>query len=59
MRQHDPEETVRMEVVNAMLSLANKDLKGMPEELMGFIKERTLDKKVREICFDTKSFSQS
>ncbi|XP_069130479.1 sister chromatid cohesion protein PDS5 homolog A-like [Argopecten irradians] len=45
IRQHDPEETVRMEVVNTILSLAKKDFNSITDELMGFIKERTLDKK--------------
>jgi hypothetical protein len=45
-RNHDPEETIRMEVVNTVLSVAKKDFSLVTEELLGFIKERTLDKKV-------------
>ncbi|KAJ8298337.1 hypothetical protein KUTeg_024868 [Tegillarca granosa] len=44
-RQHDPEETVRMEVVNTILNIAKKDFSRVTNELLGFIKERTLDKK--------------
>ncbi|XP_052089620.1 sister chromatid cohesion protein PDS5 homolog B-like isoform X2 [Mytilus californianus] len=44
-RSHDPEETIRMEVVNTVLSVAKKDFSIINEELLGFIKERTLDKK--------------
>lgn len=47
VRQHDPEETVRMEVVNCMLQVARKDLVLCTEEMLIFIRERTLDKKVR------------
>ena len=46
VRQHDPEETVRMEVVNVILTVAKNDFSVCTEELLGFIKERTLDKKV-------------
>lgn len=35
-----------MEVVNTVLSVAKKDFSIINEELLGFIKERTLDKKV-------------
>lgn len=45
-RSHDPEETIRMEVVNTVLNVAKKDFSIINEELLGFIKERTLDKKV-------------
>jgi hypothetical protein len=34
------------EVVNTVLSVAKKDFSLVTEELLGFIKERTLDKKV-------------
>lgn len=35
-----------MEVVNTVLNVAKKDFSLVTEELLGFIKERTLDKKV-------------
>lgn len=47
VRQHDPEETVRMEVVSAVLNAAKKDFKMITDELLAFIKERTLDKKFK------------
>ncbi|KAL3879117.1 hypothetical protein ACJMK2_031429 [Sinanodonta woodiana] len=46
-RQHDPEETVRMEVVNTLLNVARRDFNNMSEELIEFIKERTRDKKYK------------
>ncbi|KAK3099941.1 hypothetical protein FSP39_012194 [Pinctada imbricata] len=45
VRQHDPEETVRMEVVNVILGVAKKSFERCTDEMLGFIKERTLDKK--------------
>ncbi|KAK7496569.1 hypothetical protein BaRGS_00012221, partial [Batillaria attramentaria] len=47
VRQHDPEETVRMEVVHCMLQVARKDFSAMTDEMLVFIKERTLDKKFK------------
>ncbi|KAH9494579.1 Sister chromatid cohesion protein PDS5 B [Bulinus truncatus] len=47
VRQHDPEESVRMDVVNSLLAVAKKDLKAMTPEMLQFIKERTLDKKFK------------
>ncbi|XP_064607690.1 sister chromatid cohesion protein PDS5 homolog B-like [Liolophura sinensis] len=46
-RQHDPEETVRMEVVGCILNAAKKDFLSVSDELLEFIKERTLDKKFK------------
>lgn len=46
MRQHDPEESVRMEVVHCMLQVARKDFNLCTDEMLVFIRERTLDKKV-------------
>ncbi|CAN8012227.1 unnamed protein product, partial [Ixodes pacificus] len=46
-RQHDPEETVRYEVVMAIISAAKKDFTAITEELLNFVKERTLDKKFK------------
>ena len=46
MRQHDPEESVRLEVVNNLLAVAKKDFGILTNEMLQFIKERTLDKKV-------------
>lgn len=47
VRQHDPEETVRMEVVQCMLAVARKDFNIVTDEMLVFIKERTLDKKFK------------
>ncbi|XP_077518233.1 cohesin associated factor B pds5 isoform X4 [Amblyomma americanum] len=46
-RQHDPEESVRYEVVMAIISAAKKDFSSVTEELLNFVKERTLDKKFK------------
>lgn len=46
-RQHDPEESVRYEVVMAIISAAKKDFGSVSEELLTFVKERTLDKKFK------------
>ena len=48
-RQHDPEENVRYEVVMAIVSTARKDMDvvAQSEELLNFVKERTLDKKFK------------
>lgn len=47
LRQHDPEETVRYEVVMAIISAAKKDFTSISDELLNFVKERTLDKKFK------------
>ena len=48
-RQHDSEETVRYEVVIAIVSTAKKDfdIVSRSEDLLNFVKERTLDKKFK------------
>lgn len=46
VRQHDPEESVRHDVVNSILMVAKKDMNALSPELIQFIKERTLDKRV-------------
>ena len=45
-RQHDAEETVRIEVVNTLLNIAKKNFDAMTDELLEIVKERTRDKKV-------------
>lgn len=47
LRQHDPEEVVRYEVVMAIISAAKKDFNSVSDELLTFVKERTLDKKFK------------
>lgn len=48
-RQHDPEESVRYEVVNAILATAKKDFEIVSgsEDLLNVVKERTMDKKFK------------
>ncbi|KAK7077880.1 Sister chromatid cohesion protein PDS5 A [Halocaridina rubra] len=49
LRQHDSEESVRYEVVMAIVSTAKKDFSIVSdsEDLLNFVKERTLDKKFK------------
>ena len=49
MRQHDAEENVRFEVVKAIVATAKLDFNVVSEseDLLNYVKERTLDKKVR------------
>lgn len=49
MRQHDGEEQVRYEVVMAIVSTAHRDFEvvSQSEDLLEFVKERTLDKKFK------------
>lgn len=46
-RQHDPDENVRYEVVMAIISAAKKGIEHVNEDLLGFVRERTLDKKFK------------
>lgn len=48
LRQHDSDESVRYEVVMAIVTTAKKDFEvvSKSEDLLDFVKERTLDKKV-------------
>ena len=48
LRQHDSDENVRYQVVLAIVSTAKKDFSIVSdsEDLLNFVKERTLDKKV-------------
>uniref|UniRef100_A0A182MY81 Uncharacterized protein n=1 Tax=Anopheles dirus TaxID=7168 RepID=A0A182MY81_9DIPT len=49
IRQHDSDETVRYEVVMAIVETAKRDLQivSESEDLLDFVKERTLDKKYK------------
>ncbi|XP_059079430.1 sister chromatid cohesion protein PDS5 homolog B-B-like isoform X2 [Tigriopus californicus] len=49
LRQHDPEENVRYEVVMAIVTTAKRDFDvvSRSEELLNFVKERTLDKRFK------------
>ncbi|CAG2104988.1 unnamed protein product [Medioppia subpectinata] len=46
-RQHDSDENVRYEVVMAIISAAKKSIENINEDLLSFVKERTLDKKFK------------
>lgn len=48
-RQHDADENVRYEVVMAIVETAKRDIKivSESEELLNYVKERTLDKKYK------------
>lgn len=48
LRQHDADENVRYEVVTAIVTTARRDfdIVSSSEDLLTFVKERTLDKKV-------------
>ena len=45
-RQHDSDEEVRMDVVQAVVGAAKRSLANIPGELLDSVRERTLDKKV-------------
>jgi len=45
-RQHDSDEEVRMDVVQAVVGAARRSLANVPGELLDSVRERTLDKKV-------------
>ena len=50
-RQHDSDEDVRMDVVQAVVSTAKRSLTSVPTELLDSVRERTLDKKVHTVLF--------
>jgi sister-chromatid-cohesion protein PDS5 len=54
LRQHDADENVRYEVVMAIVTTARRDFEVVSdsEDLLEFVKERTLDKKVEYINFN-------
>lgn len=54
LRQHDSDEGVRYEVVMAIVTTAKKDFEvvSKSEDLLEFVKERTLDKKVGH-CYES------
>ncbi len=45
-RTHDPDENVRMDVVQAVVGASKKEFSNITLELLECVKERTLDKKV-------------
>ena len=53
MRSHDPEEAIRHDVIVTIINAGKKDLNLVNDQLLGFVRERTLDKRVRcVICLD-------
>ena len=47
-RRHDTDETVRVEVVLCIRGIVMKDIQLVSDELLDFLKERVLDKKVSQ-----------
>lgn len=50
MRSHDPEEAIRHDVIVTIINAGKKDLNLVNDQLLGFVRERTLDKRVRQMC---------
>lgn len=50
LRQHDPDENVRLDVVQAIVGAAKRELPNVTDSLLQAVKERTLDKKVEQCC---------
>lgn len=50
VRSHDPEEAIRHDVIVTIINAGKKDLNLVNDQLLGFVRERTLDKRVRQIC---------
>lgn len=55
VRSHDPEEAIRHDVIVTIINAGKKDLNLVNDQLLGFVRERTLDKRVRHI-WNNKSF---
>ncbi|OCT96788.1 hypothetical protein XELAEV_18009003mg [Xenopus laevis] len=47
VRSHDPEEAIRHDVIVTIITAAKKDLFLVNDQLLGFVRERTLDKRWR------------
>lgn len=50
VRSHDPEEAIRHDVIVTIINAGKKDLNLVNDQLLGFVRERTLDKRVRQMC---------
>lgn len=46
VRSHDPEEAIRHDVIVTIINAGKKDLILVNDQLLGFVRERTLDKRV-------------
>ncbi|XP_040822178.1 sister chromatid cohesion protein PDS5 homolog A [Ochotona curzoniae] len=47
VRSHDPEEAIRHDVIVTIITAARRDLTLVNDQLLGFVRERTLDKRWR------------
>uniref|UniRef100_A0A8C5Q3Y5 PDS5 cohesin associated factor A n=1 Tax=Leptobrachium leishanense TaxID=445787 RepID=A0A8C5Q3Y5_9ANUR len=47
VRSHDPEEAIRHDVIVTIITAGRKDLSLVNDQLLGFVRERTLDKRWR------------
>lgn len=47
VRSHDPEEAIRHDVIVSIVTASKKDLSLVNDHLLNFVRERTLDKRVR------------
>ncbi|MEQ2214436.1 Sister chromatid cohesion protein PDS5 A [Xenoophorus captivus] len=45
VRSHDPEEAIRHDVIVTIINAGKKDLNLVNDQLLGFVRERTLDKR--------------
>lgn len=53
VRSHDPEEAIRHDVIVTIINAGKKDLNLINDQLLGFVRERTLDKRVGRMCRNT------
>lgn len=56
VRSHDPEEAIRHDVIVTIINAGKKDLNLVNDQLLGFVRERTLDKRVRHIWNNKRVF---
>lgn len=49
VRSHDPEEAIRHDVIVTIINAGKRDLNLVNDQLLGFVRERMLDKRVRQI----------
>lgn len=49
VRSHDPEEAIRHDVIVTIINAGKRDLNLVNDQLLGFVRERMLDKRVRNI----------
>lgn len=52
MRSHDPEEAIRHDVIVTIINAGKKDLNLVNDQLLGFVRERTLDKRVGRLLLN-------